>query len=88
MNIYLHIERLVLEPGLSLNAGQLEAAIGKALGEALGASGSVVMPGPGWAIDRLRGTWSGGSPLSAALGQQLAGVLHQGVFSGGHDGYP
>lgn len=84
MNIRVHIERLVLEPGLSLNAGQLEAAIGEALGAALGAGGSVVIPEPGLAIDQLRGVWS--SSHSDALGRQLAGVVHQSVFSGGRHG--
>lgn len=88
MNIRVHIERLVLEPGLSLNAAQLESAIGDALSAALDTCATVVMPKPGLSIDQLRGTWAGGPSPVATLGTQLAGVVREGVFPESHRGRP
>ena len=86
MNVRMHIERLVLEPGLSLNATQLEVAIGDALGAALDACGPVVMPKPGLTINQLRGTWAGGPSPIAMLSTQITSVVREGVFSEGHRG--
>lgn len=82
MNIRIHIERLVLEPGSSIDASQFESALRDALGAASAYHVPMVMPECGLAIDHLRGDWSGGSLPANALGSQLGGILIESVFSG------
>lgn len=81
MNIRIHIERLVLEPGSSIDQSQFESSLEDALSVASAYHVPVVMPDCGLALEHLRCTLSGGSTTSSALGSQVGGILIEKVFS-------
>lgn len=90
MNVHVHIERLVVDPGLNIKGPELEAAVAEALQAMLATSGGSLAPinAASQPVGHLKGQWPSGQPQASAIGTALSSVIHGSVFHGGSHGHP